>query len=70
MYCTEMFTLVQDRQGNQDRLFPMVLMEFPVPVSVPSHCTNRPHIADKLGPAYNEQTDAKETVRSKWVLAF
>ena len=33
--CTEMFTLVQNMKRNQNPLFPMVLVQFPVPVSVP-----------------------------------
>ena len=38
MYCTEMFTLVRDREKNQDPLFPTVLVQFPVPDPVPLLC--------------------------------
>ena len=34
-----MFTLVQDREKNQDPLFPIMLVPFPVPVPVPVPCT-------------------------------
>ena len=33
--CTEMFTLVRDRERNQDPSFSVVLVQFPVPVLVP-----------------------------------
>ena len=29
VYCTEKFTLVQDRVGNEDPLSPVVLVQFP-----------------------------------------
>ena len=34
-YSTEKFSLVQDRERNQDSLSPIVLVQFPVPVAFP-----------------------------------
>ena len=41
--CTEMFTLMHDRERKHDPSFPIVLVQFsvPVPVSFPS-CVNKP----------------------------
>ena len=42
-YCTEMFTLVRGKERNQDQLFPIVLVLFPVPVPVLFLCSvNKP----------------------------
>ena len=38
MYCTEMFTLIADTERNQDPLFSIVLVQFPVPVHIPFQC--------------------------------
>ena len=38
IYCTELFTLVRDRDRNQDQLFSIVPVQFPVvgPIPFPS----------------------------------
>ena len=38
LYCTEIVTLVQDRERNLDPLFPIVLVQFPVPLLVMFPC--------------------------------
>ena len=38
-YCAEMFTLVRDRERNQDPLFTIVLFQFPVAVPIPLPCS-------------------------------
>ena len=43
IYCTEMFTLVHDRKRNTNPLFPIVPVQFPVPVLVLFPCSaNKP----------------------------
>ena len=52
IYCTEMFTLVRDRERNQDPFFPIVLVQFPVHVLVPfTYSVNKP-----LGNAFELDT--------------
>ena len=43
IYCAEMFTQVRDREKNQNQLFALELVQFPVPVPVLFPCTvNKP----------------------------
>ena len=43
IYHEEMFTLIQDRDKDQDPLFPIVLVPFPVPVLLSVPCSvNKP----------------------------
>ena len=44
-----MFTLVPDRERNQDPLFPVVPVQFPVPVPAPfSRSVNEPQYAEGM----------------------
>ena len=46
-FCMEMLTLVQEEERKLDQLFPIVLVQFPVPVLIPFPCSvNKPLLVD------------------------
>ena len=64
IYCTEMFTLVWDRDINQDPLFPIVLAWFPVPVLIPVLC---PYSVYNGSFTYTETSPVDGSLSQKWL---